>query len=251
VTGIALEERRSTLGESTVLWAGPDGVTVGSDRWVALSGAPSVEYNAALVHGDGGALEPTVEEILAAGAPAVVMIAGRAADRVARLRDRRWKPIGTLALMHLELGRWQAAPGRAARRLGAGDHPAVRALVGDVYGVGPRLAGVAISGSVAGLEGHDLWGAFDPAGKLVSCLATVRVRHTVVVWSMATAVAARRRGFGAAALSTALTSAVETGATSSLLSSTAAGEPLYRALGYRELERWQQWSRPRWALARR
>lgn len=68
---------------------------------------------------------------------------------------------------------------------------------------------------------------------------------------MATALAARRCGYGAAALGAALSAAADEGATSSLLSSSAAGEPLYRALGYRELERWHQWSRPRWVLARR
>jgi len=251
VTDIALEERRSTLGESTVLWAGPEGVTVAPDRWLALSGAPSVEYNAALVHGDGGALDTTVEEVLAAGAPTVVMVAGQAGEKVSGLRDRDWIPIGNLALMQLELSDWAPATARRARRLDLADHPAVRELVGEVYGVGPGLAGVAIAGLIAGLDGHCLWGAFDPAGDLVSCLATVRVRETVVVWSMATAVPARRCGYGAAALSAALTAAAQDGATSSLLSSSAAGEPLYRALGYRELERWQQWSRPRWVLARK
>jgi GNAT superfamily N-acetyltransferase len=255
VTGIALEERRSTLGASTVLWAGPAGVTVGADRWVALSGAPSVEYNAALVHGGGPVVDSTVEEVLAARAPAVVMVAGRAIREIGRLEARDWIPIGDVALMHLDLGGrggWSGrgrCPARAARRLGIEDHRAVRELVGEVFGVGPNLAAVAISGLSAGLAGQALWGAFDPAGALVSCLATVQVGDTVTVWSMATAQVARRRGYGAAALSAALAAAARDGATSSLLSSSAPGERLYSALGYRELERWQQWSRPRWVLA--
>jgi GNAT superfamily N-acetyltransferase len=248
---VSLEERRSTLGASAVLWAGSAGVRVFEDRWVALSGAPSVEYNAALVHGDGGALDETVADVLETGAPAVVMVAGRALGEVGRLRARQFKPIGTVALMHLDLGSAPAvAPGHAVRRLAPEDHTAVRDLVGEVFGVGPELAAVAISGVSAGLEGHDLWGAFDPAGALTSCLATARVDDTVTVWSMATTRLARRRGYGAAALSAALAAAVRAGATSSLLSSSNAGEALYRALGYRELERWQQWSRPRWVLAR-
>ncbi|MGH2892089.1 MAG: GNAT family N-acetyltransferase [Solirubrobacteraceae bacterium] len=253
-----LEERRSTLGASTVLWAGVDGVTLGPDRWVALSGAPSVEYNAALVHGDGDLLDQTVEEVLAMGVPTVVMVAGRAGDEVGCLRARRWISVGSTPLMHLDLRSplavreaRDARAGQAARRLDRHDHAAVTELVGEVFGVGPDLARVAISGVTAGLDGEALWGAFDPAGTLVACLATVRVGETVAVWSMATALAARRRGYGAAALGTALSAAAEEGATSSLLSSSAAGEPLYRALGYRELERWYQWSRPRWVLARR
>jgi GNAT superfamily N-acetyltransferase len=247
-----LEERRSTLGASTVLWAGSAGVRVCADRWVALSGAPSVEYNAALVHGGGAVLDRTVDEVLTAGAPAVVMVAGRAASEVGRLEDRDWVQIGDMALMHLDLREWDGrarSPAPSARRLGIEDHRAVRELVGEVFGVGPNLAAVAISGLSAGRAGQALWGAFDPAGTLVSCLATVRVGDTVAVWSMATAVAARRHGYGAAALSAAMAAAARAGATSSLLSSSATGEPFYRALGYRELERWQQWSRPRWVLA--
>lgn len=248
---VLLEERRATLGASAALWAGPGGVTVCEDRWVALSGAPSVEYNAALVHGDGDVLDATVADVLAAGAPTVVMVAGRAVDEVGRLRARRWKAIGSMALMHLDLRSWEgAAPAHTARRLGPDDHPAVRELVGEVFGVGRDLADVAISGVTAGRDDHALWGASDPAGTLVSCLATARVGDTVTVWSMATAAPARCHGYGSAALGTALASAADDGATSSLLSSSSAGEPLYRSLGYRELERWQQWSRPRWVLAR-
>jgi hypothetical protein len=260
---VPLEERRSTLGASAVLWAGVDGVTLESERWVALSGAPSVEYNAALVHGAGDLLDQTVDEVLASGAPAVVMVAGRAGDEVGCLRARDWISIGSTPLMHLDLRSSGAAASarnaagarrgqarRTARQLDRDDHRAVRELVGEVFGVGPDLARVAISGVVAGLDGQALWGAFDPDGTLVSCLATVRVGETVVVWSMATALAERQCGYGAAALGTALSAAADEGATSSLLSSSAAGEPLYRALGYQELERWHQWSRPRWVLAR-
>jgi hypothetical protein len=247
----SLDERRSTLGSSTVLWAGVDGVRVDRDRWVALSGAPTAEYNAALVYGDGETLDQTVEEVLEAGAPAVVMVAGPAVDEASRLEDRDWIPIGSTALMHRDLrAHMPAARASAARRLGRADHPAVRELVGEVFGVGPRLASVAISGLVEGLDGHALWGAFDSTGQLVSCLATVRVRDTVAVCSVAPSLPLFPRGHGAAAVCAALASAAQDGATSSLLSSSAAGEALYRALGYRELERWDQWSRPRWVLAR-
>jgi len=248
---ISLVERRSTLGASTALWAGRDGVTVYPDRWIALSGADSVEYNAALVHGDGEAVVTTVDEVLAAGVPTVVMVAGFASGEAWRLDDRGWIRIGSVALMHLGLpAPVPTTSGPSARRLDHADHHAVTELVGEVFGVGPGLAGVAIAGVTAGLEDQALWGAFDPTGALVSCLATVRVADTVAVWSMATSLQARRQGYGAAALGTALAAAAADGATSSLLSSSRVGEPLYRALGYRQLERWEQWSRPRWALAR-
>lgn len=248
---LRLSERRSLLGASAVLWAGATGVKVGPDRWIALSGGPTVEYNAALVHGDGDAVDATVDEVLAAGAPAVVMLAGPALAEADRLEARRWIRIGAMALMELSLDDYAGVgPSPPARQLGSDDYDSVKRLIGDVFGVGPRLAGVAISGATGGLAGHSLWGAFDSAGTLVSCLAAVRLGDTVAIWSMATIGWARRRGYGAAALDAALSQATTDGAASSLLSSSPAGEPLYRALGYRELERWQQWSRPRWVLAR-
>jgi GNAT superfamily N-acetyltransferase len=251
MTGLALALRRSAVGAGTALWAGPSGVTIEADRWVALSGAPTVEYNAALVHAGGGVLERTADEVLAAGAPAVVMAAGRALDDVGGLQARHWMPIGSVALMLLEPLVEARQPPRAivARRLRANDRAGVTRIIGEVFGVGTELGAVAISGVSAGLDGHALWGAFDGA-TLVSCLATVRVGETVTVWSMATQPVARRRGYGAAALGAALASAAADGATGSLLYSSPDGEPLYRSLGYRELERWQQWSRPRWVLAR-
>lgn len=252
-SGLRLPECRSLLGRSAVLWAGTDGVTVRPQSWVALSRANSVVYNAALVHGDGRELEITLDEVLTAAAPTVVAVAGRALGEVERLVARGWKCVGSTALMACELRDRPmpaAPPAPRARRLGPAEHGPVRELVGEVFGVGEELAAVAISGAVRGLDGHSLWGAFDGFGRLASCLATVRVQDAVVVWSMATAPALRRRGFGAAVLRTALADAAARGVTVSLLSSSEDGEELYRALGYRELERWQQWSRPRWALGR-
>lgn len=253
VPGLPLSECRALLGRSAVLWAGTDGVTVRPRSWIALSGANSVVYNAALVHGDGRELEITLDQVLGAGVPAVVSVAGPALGEVERLATRGWKCVGSTPLMVRELHdrpKPPPPPAPAARRLGPDDHPQVRALIGEAFGVGEELAGVGISGVVAGLEGHSLWGAFDGFGRLAACLAAVRMRNALVIWSMATASALRRRGFGAAVLLTVLADAAAAGVTVCLLSSSEEGEQLYRALGYRELERWQQWSRPRWALGR-
>lgn len=248
---LLLASWRSLLGESTVLWAGEDGLTLRPDRWVALSGARSVAYNAALVHGDARALERTLDEVSAARVPAVVAVAGAALGEVELLTERRWRCIGSTPLMVCELA--ERAPAGApiqARRLAPHEHLDARELIGDVYDVGPRLAGIGIAGAMRQREGHSLWGAFDGSGELASCLAAVRVGDALAIWSMATRRTHRRRGFGAAALDAALADAAASGATVSILSSSAEGEPMYRALGYRELERWQQWSRPRWVLGR-
>jgi hypothetical protein len=48
----------------------------------------------------------------------------------------------------------------------------------------------------------------------------------------------------------ALAGAAGAGARGSLLHAAIDGEPFYLSLGYRTLEWWQLWSRPRWVLGR-
>jgi GNAT superfamily N-acetyltransferase len=80
-------------------------------------------------------------------------------------------------------------------------------------------------------------------------VATVVVDSVLAVWSMATRPDLQRQGYGRRLLSTALAQAASEGVTESLLLATPAGEALFRALGYRVMEHWQQWSRPRWVWA--
>jgi predicted N-acetyltransferase YhbS len=64
---------------------------------------------------------------------------------------------------------------------------------------------------------------------------------------MATVSSARGRGYGAAVLRAALAAEASHGTSAAVLYSS---EHFYRTFGYRELERWQIWSRPRWVLGR-
>lgn len=124
--------------------------------------------------------------------------------------------------------------------------------VGEAFGVGSAPGEVAIPRDLAQRPGQSVWGVHDEHGELASCLAAVRTGDTVAVWWMATARAARRRGYGGALLRGMLADAdaAAGGARDSLLYATEPGEPLYRAVGYVVLERWQLWARPRWALGR-
>ena len=155
--------------------------------------------------------------------------------------------------MALELGRSDAVPAvpaPAARRLERDELDAARGIVDRAFGVGSDLSLVAIPRDAADRSGQSVWGAFDEANELVSCLVTVRAQESVAIWSMATETKVRGRGHGARALRAALAAAADDGGRFSLLYSSPEGEPFYRALGYRELERWQLWSRPRWVLGR-
>ncbi len=250
---VELSRLRSLLGVSAALWAGPDGVTVQDRGWTALSGAASVDYNVVLCHGAsaGADLQAGVESIAGAGVPGVLMVAGPALGEVQKLSEVGWVCIGSVPLMALELGRSERAPAApAVRRLERDELDAARKIVDRVFGVGPELSLVAIPPDAADRAGQSVWGAFDEENELVSCLATVRAHEIVAIWSMATETEARGRGHGARALRGALAATADDGAQCSLLYSSPQGEPFYRAVGYRELERWQLWSRPRWVLGR-
>lgn len=249
-----LPRLRSLLGASTALWAG-DGVRVEPDHWLALSGARSVDYNVAVCHGSsaGETIPAAIDAIAEAGVPAIVMVAGAALGEVGQFVSRSWTCIGSVPLMWLPFDGSARTPQRAAggsvRRLGGDEVGRARAVVGDVFEVGPELAAVAIPPGAEELPGQSVWGAFDD-GALVGCVAAVRVEDIVAIWSMATTAAGRRRGHGAALMNAIAAEGMADGARGSLLYSSVAGEPFYRALGFAELERWQSWSRPRWVLGR-
>lgn len=242
---------RSLLGASTTLWAGLDGVEVGPTRWTAMSGARSVDYNLALCHGAGAAedLDATLEEIAAGGVPAIVMVAGPALGEVQRLVRAGWHCLGAAPFMALDLDRARLSEDPGTRCLTEAELPAARHLVREVFDVPAEMADVALRDSSLRVPGHQVWGLFEQ-DELVSVAGFVRVQEVVVSWSVATPVRLQRGGRARRLLASALAEAARSGATTSLLYASEAGEPLYRALGFVELERWQVWSRPRWVLGR-
>jgi ribosomal protein S18 acetylase RimI-like enzyme len=263
ITSADLPRLRSLLGASTVLWAGEGNVSVEPGRWKALSGARTVDYNVVLHHGrsDVKALSRTLVEIAARGAPALVMVAGEALGDVQQLIEARWICVGSVPFMARVLDADQLTPSGAlapraesatlsAHKLAGIELDGARALVDEAFGLGPKLALIALPDEAATRPGQAVWGAFDETGALLSCLGTVQVEDIIAIWSMATAACARHRGYGARALNLALADAASSGVQLSLLHSTSQGEPFYCALGYRVLERWQMWSRPRWVLGR-
>lgn len=246
-----LPRLRSLLGASTALWAGPDGVRVQPGWWLAQSGARSVDYNVALCHSasDGATIAESVEAINARRVPGIIMVAGTGLGDVQHLVNAGWVCIGSVPFMSRLLDGHGRAPETSARRLVAGESDVARMIVDDVFGVGPELAAVALPDSALTAPGQSIWGLYD-AGELVSCLGAVVVEDAIVVWSMATPAAHRRRGFGSRLLTAVLIDAAAAGVSRSLLHASPDGELLYRSLGYVELERWQLWSRPRWVLGR-
>ncbi|HWH92258.1 MAG TPA: GNAT family N-acetyltransferase [Baekduia sp.] len=245
---------RALHGATAALWGG-DAVRVEADRWVALSGVRHIDFNVVLLHGRAGgrAIPQAIGEIADARAPAIVMVTGAALADVQQFVEASWVCIGAMPLMGLDLAGLPAESdgGAPVRRLARAEVPQAQALVEEVFGYAPDMARTALPTTTAdAAAGRAVWGLFDDGGALLSCAGTMVVDDVVAVWSMATATAHRRQGHAARLLRGALAGAREDGARSCLLTASAVGVPFYRALGFVELESWQQWSRPRWVLGR-
>jgi GNAT superfamily N-acetyltransferase len=239
------------MGASAALWASKERVRIEPGRWLALSGARSVDYNLILCHGDPeeALLADGVDELTAARVPGIVMAAGAALGGVQQLVLRGWVCIGAMPFMIRELesaNSFRVDDG--VRQLSGEDVEAARRLVADVFDLSDKAALVALPADAAQTPGQAVWGAFDEDGRLASCVAAVTIEDIVVTWSLATARDARRRGHGARVMNAVLADAAR-GARASLLYAPVPAEAFYRSLGYHVLEHWQLWSSPRWVLA--
>lgn len=239
---------RTQLGESTRLWAG-SGLHVWPGRWSAFSGARSVDYNVACVHAASGGenIERALAKVTEAGVPAVIMIAGEALGEVQVLVRADWVCIGSNPLLLCE--ELPTALEDGVARLDGKALTEARTLVGEAYDLPEALTVVALPDTSVSEVGQSVWGLREQ-GELVSCMALVDVDETAVVWSMATPPRLQRRGFGRRLLQGALAASAREGGARCLLYSSPQGIGLYTSMGFRLVERWQVWSRPRWVLSR-
>lgn len=247
-----LERLRRLHGASTVVWGGSD-VRIEPGRWVAMSRAPSVDFNVMLLHqaSEGRAVPRALAEIADADVPALVFMAGAALGEVQQLVDASWVCIGSQPLMALDLAQVSPSPpDPAVRRLDRAQVADARLVVGDVFGYDGTIAAVAVPDETADAPGRSVWALVSDDGTIRSVAASMVVEDVVSIWSMATAPAHRRQGCARRLLHGVFAAAREEGVRHCVLSASAEGEPMYRALGFVELERWQQWSRRRWVFSR-
>jgi ribosomal protein S18 acetylase RimI-like enzyme len=241
---------RQTLGSAARLWASPDHHQVGPEWWVACSGQRSVTYNVACCQSSDNQvlLDCCLQPLLDVGMPAIMMLAGPGLATAQKLAEVGWVGVGALPLMTLTEMATPDANNRT-RALTEEDLPAARVLLADTYGLDEASASAAVPDQAVADPDMGVWGLFD-GDRMVSSFTSATENGMVVVWSMATRVECQGRGFGRQLLQTVLSSQFEQGATGSLLQSSAAGEKLYRGLGYTVVEYWQLWSRPRWVMGR-
>lgn len=227
------------MGASVALWGRVPGgfAEIGDHHWVALTGAASPDANVALVHGeDPTALARVIELIDAAGCPAMLDIAGAAADLV--LPDR-WQPVGDMPFMTSTLGDVPTGVDLRVRPAEILDEDTVVDLCAQAYGL-EQAALRAVTGPVlaAGDPRCRFWLLVDD-GVPVSTVLTSQVDDAVAVWCMATPAQYGRRGYGRALLAHVLHAAKAAGAATGLLGATPAGYPLYAATGWTTVEHWQ------------
>jgi GNAT superfamily N-acetyltransferase len=238
------------LGESARIWAGTGRLEIGDQYWLAFSGQANVNYNLACCRSSlpevlvDRCLIPTSE----LKKPAIIMLSGAGLATTRPLVDDGWVTVAALPLMMSCLPPGAGTPVDGAAPLAADQLSAARELLADTYGLDRATAAAAIPDRV--LEDGDLsaWG-LHVEDRLVSCVTSVVQDGTVVIWSMATADDSQRHGYGRQLLQSVLAHQYGQGASGSLLHSSAAGERLYRQLGYTVVEYLQLWSRPRWVLS--
>ena len=182
---------RQQLGASTELWAGAGRHEVNDQRWLTLSGSPSIDYNVVLCYGDGpgdwgSLLSESLADVKAATVPSVVMVTGAALGSVQVLIDAKWVCIGEVPLMHLPATPVSPDPNDAAiRKLGAEDLAASRDVVSRAFGSPPNVADLGIPDATVEPGPFSLWGV-EIDGRLVSVAAAVRVGSSAAFWSVAT-----------------------------------------------------------------
>ena len=238
---------RSALGVSTKLWVGSGRHEVEPGRWVAFSGAKTVDYNAILCHGPDGArdLARSLEDVQAAKVPAVIMVAGPALGLTNVLANASWVCVGARPFMAMRDIRGDADAD--ARPLLPPELPLAHAMLSAAFDVSLRFAEIALPTVAADAPKRTAWGLFD-GGELVSCVAVVTVDNTIAIWSMATPPDRQRHGYGRRLLSAVRAAASDAGATTALLFSSPDGQRLYQSAGFEIVEYWQAWSRARWVF---
>jgi len=244
----AVPAARAGYGRATALWAASGRHHVEDDWWIALSLTPFVDYNMALLHGDGSAdaAPHVLDEVAAARVPAVVMLAGAGLSAGEVLREAGWVCTGALPFMARDTGPAELDP--CFRELEPGDLAAARRLAGRAFGVPDEVGAILFADDALEREGAHLWGVFDD-GELRCCSASVWIGDEYSVgWGLSTAPEHRRGGYARRLLRSSAARRLADGPPLALLMATPAGRHLYEQEGYVTLEHWQIWSRSRWVL---
>jgi ribosomal protein S18 acetylase RimI-like enzyme len=237
------------FGASTRLWVGAGRHEVDNEWWVALSGARNVNFNVACCWSprEDDLARQCLQPLLDLGVPGIAMLAGPGLASAQTLVDSGWVAVGATPLMLLTAERPERDVDVAVRPLESSQLPAARSILAESFRMDETSTLVALPDSVIERRDERAWGLFEE-DLLVAVVVIVDVDGHVVVWSMATPPERQGSGLGRRLLRAVLREEFNRGADASLLSSSKAGERLYRDLGYEVVDYLQLWSRPRWIL---
>jgi ribosomal protein S18 acetylase RimI-like enzyme len=227
-----------------------DGLTI------FVTGLPMRLFNQALIDGDGATS--------AAIGGAVTIMRERAAGpfsvTLRRGIDDGWIPVvEALRLVRAADRVWM--PGMALHPIGAGDSPhtppelEIRQTT-DAEGVADHIQAAAtgfdmpaywlrqlVTDDLARHADVRLYAGYLDGDPVVAGLG-IRSGTTIGVYSIATAPAARRRGFGAAMTQRIVDDGVRDGCEVAVLQASEAGKPIYERMGFRTVIEYDAWSDP-------
>lgn len=237
-----LARRRTQMGASIRGWGAIPGsvAEVADTHWLLLSGAPSADFNVALVQAaDPAVLHSVLATVQAIGAPALVCLTG---DAPADAMPEGWQQVGTMPFMAADLEQVPLAADPRVRLAGPADLDATADLLADAYGMPPEIARLAVepvvTAGTAGASDMRFWLLVED-GTPVSAVLDARTGDAVTLWCMSTPGRFARRGHARALLAHVLRDARADGRATGLLGATPAGKPLYDATGWCTLEEWR------------
>lgn len=218
-----------------------------SHGWLALSGEPVADFNLAYVD-DGPAAADQLRALAAAMTrrqlPALVLLAVTVADRLAPVaRELGLQPVGGLPLMVYQPsgGVVGASECYSVERVTtAADLALVHQLLAEAFSLPLASIGRVFGAQILAVPDIAVF-LTRRAGQPVSTAMTTGRGAVIGIWSMATAPAHQRQGAGRATLAAVLADHHQRGAELFYLGATAAGKPLYDAVGFRTIEETPIW----------
>ena len=245
---LGLAEARTAYGRGTAVWSAPGLLHVEEDWWIALSLAPCVDYNMALLHGADGAdaVSQVLDEVKSAHVPAVIMLAGAGLQAGNALADAGWVCTGALPFMGQ--GSVPAHDDPDVRLLAQHDFVQARGLASSAFGAAEAVGATIYSEDALEREGTRFWGLFEEDTLRCCAVSQYIDGRYSVGWGLSTAPENQRAGYGRRLMQAYSARRVAEGLPVALLMATPEGRHLYEQLGFATLEYWQIWSRRRWVL---
>jgi Acetyltransferase (GNAT) domain len=247
--GQELPSLHSMYGQTARFWV--SGGPPHSSDSITLSWRPGGP-NSVLVYGaDPAALTDIARKLDEVRSPAVIVLAGPALGNVQTIADQGWVCIGVRPFMQRPAGVDGMHSGTLSVDRQVFTELTARYEMVEAWEIASEALGGdtdLVMSDVKNLDGLRVW-ALREDDEIISCASTVQVDGIIGVWNVATRESRQRSGYGTRLLRWVHIACEQSSDVEHfLLHSSPTGSGLYESLGYRTIEWWQAWSRPRWVL---